>query len=226
MFLLDVNSISLGFYLTIYKNEIECEIFWIYIVIIVKNKIDNKYLTLGGPIIIPVQCVRVISSSFSRPQLIVPSPTPFWPCSSSSKRRKFRGTTETGFVAAYNRAFHRNSWLKCTRMFAPIQVRVQGGTWAWLTFYTIVVFSNLSRVAKVSPNIPEQIIIRGKNIDERRKNYRHSIVSRWLVITRNTAIAISDIRWQLAFFLAQTTWWQLPNYTGEIPHLNKIGGSR
>lgn len=50
-------------------------------------------LTLGGPIIIPVQCVRVISSSFSKPQLIVPSPTPFWPCSNSSNRRKFRGTT-------------------------------------------------------------------------------------------------------------------------------------
>lgn len=62
------------------------------------NNINKKYLTLGGPIIIPVQCVRVMSSSFSRPQLIVPSPTPFWPCSSSSKRRKFRGTTETRFI--------------------------------------------------------------------------------------------------------------------------------
>lgn len=87
-----------------------------------RNDINKKYLTLGGPIIIPVQCVRVISSSFSKPQLIVPSPTPFWPCSSSSKRRKFRGTTETGFIAAYNRVIHHNSWLKFTRMFAPIQV--------------------------------------------------------------------------------------------------------
>lgn len=52
-------------------------------------------LTLGGPIIIPVQWVRVISSSFSKPQLIVPSPTPFWPCSSSSSKRKFLGTTAT-----------------------------------------------------------------------------------------------------------------------------------
>lgn len=43
--------------------------------------------------IIPVQWVRVISSSLSRPHEIVPSPTPFWPCSSSSRRRKFRGTT-------------------------------------------------------------------------------------------------------------------------------------
>lgn len=49
----------------------------------------------------PVQCVRVMSSSFSRPQLIVPSPTPFWPCSNSSNRRKFRGTTETRFTTAY-----------------------------------------------------------------------------------------------------------------------------
>lgn len=43
----------------------------------------------------PVQWVRVISSSLSRPQEIVPSPTPFWPCSSSSRRRKFLGTTAT-----------------------------------------------------------------------------------------------------------------------------------
>lgn len=43
--------------------------------------------------IIPVQEVSVISSSFSKPQLIVPSPTPFWPCSSSSNKRNVRGTT-------------------------------------------------------------------------------------------------------------------------------------
>lgn len=43
--------------------------------------------------IMPVQCVRVMSSSFSRPHEMVPSPTPFWPCSSSSSRRKLRGTT-------------------------------------------------------------------------------------------------------------------------------------
>ena len=58
------------------------------------SKIKNLgKITLGGPIIIPVQCVRVMSSSFSKPQLIVPSPTPFWPCSNSSNKRKFRGTT-------------------------------------------------------------------------------------------------------------------------------------
>lgn len=33
-----------------------------------------------------------MSSSSSRPQLTVPSPTPFWPSSSSSRSRKFRGT--------------------------------------------------------------------------------------------------------------------------------------
>lgn len=49
-------------------------------------------LTLGGPIIMPVHLVSVISSSSSRPQLTVPSPTPFWPSSSSSNSRKLRGT--------------------------------------------------------------------------------------------------------------------------------------
>lgn len=49
-------------------------------------------LTLGGPTIIPVQWVKLISSSFSKPQLTVPSP-PFCPSSSSSSRRKLRGTT-------------------------------------------------------------------------------------------------------------------------------------
>lgn len=49
-------------------------------------------LTLGGPMIIPLQRVRVMSSSSSRPQLTVPSPTPFWPSSSSSSSRKLRGT--------------------------------------------------------------------------------------------------------------------------------------
>lgn len=50
-------------------------------------------LTLGGPRIIPFQWVKVISSSFSRPQLTVPSPVPFCPSSSSSSKRKLRGTT-------------------------------------------------------------------------------------------------------------------------------------
>lgn len=52
-----------------------------------------SYGVRGGPIIMPIQWVRVMSSSFSRPQLMVPSPTPFCPASSSSSRRKFRGTT-------------------------------------------------------------------------------------------------------------------------------------
>lgn len=49
-------------------------------------------LTLGGPRITPLHRVRVMSSSSSRPQLTVPSPTPFWPSSSSSRSRKLRGT--------------------------------------------------------------------------------------------------------------------------------------
>lgn len=49
-------------------------------------------VTRGGPMIMPLQRVRVMSSSSSSPQLTVPSPTPFWPSSSSSSRRKLRGT--------------------------------------------------------------------------------------------------------------------------------------
>lgn len=49
-------------------------------------------LTLGGPKIIPFQYVRLISSSLSNPQLILPSPDPFWPWSSSSNSLKFLGT--------------------------------------------------------------------------------------------------------------------------------------
>lgn len=49
-------------------------------------------LTLGGPRITPLHRVKVMSSSSSRPQLTVPSPTPFWPSSSSSRSRKLRGT--------------------------------------------------------------------------------------------------------------------------------------
>lgn len=55
-----------------------------------------EILTLGGPMIMPVQWVSVISSSFSKPQEMVPSPKPFWPCSNSSRRRKFLGTTAEG----------------------------------------------------------------------------------------------------------------------------------
>lgn len=42
--------------------------------------------------IMPVHRVSVMSSSSSRPQLTVPSPTPFCPSSSSSNKRKLRGT--------------------------------------------------------------------------------------------------------------------------------------
>lgn len=73
------------------KHKISRQIF----VAAAKGDTNESHLTLGGPIIIPVQCVRVMSSSFSKPQLMVPSPTPFCPCSSSSSRRKFRGTTAT-----------------------------------------------------------------------------------------------------------------------------------
>lgn len=78
------------------------------------NIITVCIITLGGPIIIPVQCVRVMSSSFSSPQLIVPSPTPFCPCSSSSSRRKLRGTTakEQSFYNIYR--FYHNTQLAHT----------------------------------------------------------------------------------------------------------------
>jgi hypothetical protein len=49
--------------------------------------------TLGGPMMDPIQSVSVVSLSLARPQLMLPSPTPFSPNSSSSNRRKFRGTT-------------------------------------------------------------------------------------------------------------------------------------
>lgn len=54
--------------------------------------IRKAALTLGGPRITPLHRVRVMSSSSSKPQLTVPSPTPFWPSSSSSRSRKLRGT--------------------------------------------------------------------------------------------------------------------------------------
>ncbi len=49
-------------------------------------------LTLGGPMIVPVHFDMTMSSSSSRPQLILPSPNPFMPSSSSSSKRKFLGT--------------------------------------------------------------------------------------------------------------------------------------
>ena len=58
-----------------------------------RQESENK-VTLGGPMIMPVQWLSWISSSFSSPHEMVPSPTPFWPASSSSKRRKLLGITE------------------------------------------------------------------------------------------------------------------------------------
>jgi len=79
-----------------------------------------------------------MSSSFSKPQLIVPSPTPFWPCSSSSRSRKFRGTTETTFNAVYRcntmQSVHRNKWnSRRYRLWDEISKR------AWLTFLIAVI---------------------------------------------------------------------------------------
>lgn len=55
----------------------------------------------------PVHLVSVMSSSSSRPQLTVPSPTPFCPSSSSSNSRKFRGTFTQWHPA---RACHSGTW--------------------------------------------------------------------------------------------------------------------
>lgn len=46
----------------------------------------------GGPMIIPFQRVNIMSSSSSKPHEMVPSPAPFCPDSSSSRRTKLRGT--------------------------------------------------------------------------------------------------------------------------------------
>ena len=65
---------------------------WTLDILIHKQKVK---LTLAGPRIIPFHIRKSMSSSFSKPQLTLPSPLPFCPCSSSSKRRKFRGTWTT-----------------------------------------------------------------------------------------------------------------------------------
>lgn len=49
--------------------------------------------TLDGPIMVHCQRVSVLSLSSANPQLIVPSPNPFSPLSSSSRSLKFLGTT-------------------------------------------------------------------------------------------------------------------------------------
>lgn len=53
-----------------------------------------EYLTRGGPSIMPFQSLIVMSSSLSKPQLIVPSPPPFCPSSNSSSNLKFLGTNK------------------------------------------------------------------------------------------------------------------------------------
>jgi hypothetical protein len=50
--------------------------------------------TCPGPMIVPFQWVIMISSPSSRPYEHEPSPMPFSPFSSSSSRRKLRGTVE------------------------------------------------------------------------------------------------------------------------------------
>lgn len=60
----------------------------------------------------PVHLVSVMSSSSSRPQLTVPSPTPFWPSSSSSNSRKSQRTfTPEPVVAAILRRYRSKSVL-------------------------------------------------------------------------------------------------------------------
>lgn len=65
---------------------------WIPFVVFNHTRMRTEALTRGGPRITPLHRVRVMSSSSSKPQLTVPSPTPFWPSSSSSRSRKLRGT--------------------------------------------------------------------------------------------------------------------------------------
>ena len=68
---------------------------------ILRLYIRISYIVRGGPIIMPVHLVSVMSPSSSRPKLTVLSPTPFWPSFSSSSSQKFRGTfTDQPVVAA------------------------------------------------------------------------------------------------------------------------------
>lgn len=73
------------------KNK-EKHIYIWYLSNILYPHAEFPLLTLAGPMIMPVHRVRVMSSSSSRPQLTVPSPSPFCPSSSSSNKRKLRGT--------------------------------------------------------------------------------------------------------------------------------------
>lgn len=55
-------------------------------------KTQDALLTCPGPIMVPFQWLIMISSESSRPYEHEPSPMPFSPFSSSSSRRKLRGT--------------------------------------------------------------------------------------------------------------------------------------
>lgn len=85
---------------------------------ILRLYIRFSYIVRGGPIIMPVHLVSVMSSSSSRPQLTVPSPTPFWPSSSSSNSRKFRGTFTPEPVVA---AILRRCRSKAGPFFTPLE---------------------------------------------------------------------------------------------------------
>lgn len=54
--------------------------------------------TCPGPIIVPFQLLIMISSPSSRPYEHDPSPIPFSPFSSSSRRRKFLGTETRWYI--------------------------------------------------------------------------------------------------------------------------------
>lgn len=73
-------------------------------------------LTLAGPMIMPVHRVRVMSSSSSRPQLTVPSPSPFCPSSSSSNKRKLRGTLTSTIIT---KMYYRSHFLFTTKYIHP-----------------------------------------------------------------------------------------------------------
>jgi hypothetical protein len=89
-----------------------------------------------------------MSSSFSSPQLIVPSPTPFCPCSSSSSRRKLRGTTVT------EQSFYNIPSYTLSAIFTwqPIYIQTEDGQgWeacvTWVRIFNLAVESSHSSLA-------------------------------------------------------------------------------
>lgn len=137
----------------------------------------------------PVQCVRVMSSSFSRPQLIVPSPTPFWPCSNSSNRRKFRGTTEMTFTMTY--------FIVTAEMMYPRDVCDTGyGSRRALNMVNLSHWISLRAIACTDRNWNALSLEGEKDIDERWKD--PCVRSRLSVMPEiQGGFAIPDIRCQL-----------------------------